>query len=1347
MSGPSRPASRLVLGAFILLVLVLGVVWQAGSGRPGSDKAASQSAKAPGTPPTKAGTSNLTPETATRLERGPDPRAAAVAVVEKFDAWLLAERRNENPLAREGLSLAHARRAALKQLIALDPQAALQHAVPRALRSVLPAEIVADLETPIDAMGALEVTIACSETESRIERTIFLPGQRYQAHVFGRRLGTLSKNVLPVHGIAIDNELAVGDQPFRILEPDEIADLPTAADAVVVAVGDATRVFASRNELNVWSNAVALAEAAPGPGTQIGDVKLAAVTANWTTGTKRVLWIRADFPDVTGAQADQTTIESAMQTVSDYYRDVSGARCAMAVTVVPIVVRLPQNKSYYEADAARYRALCDSAVALAKQYDTSVGGAGVYNPDTYDRYIVQTKRVSVFSFSGIATVGNTFLYLNGTTSAGVIAHELGHNHGLHHAHAWQPTGSATFAPANHVEYGDPFDDMGTVTTNPILHFSTPQKEKLLYLDSSKVATIATGGVFRLYRHDDRNATALQALKINAGSYEYWIEHRETPPSSGFAFASQLQSGVLLHWNAYPATMNQGTGPYLLDATPGSSGEMNDAAAALGETFTDPNYGLAITSIAHGGTAPNEWVDVRVTFGATGTNRNPTVNAMIAGNTVPVRSDVTFAGFGVDPDGDTITYHWDFGDGQAEAIGAVVTHRWLKGGSFTVQCRAIDGRGGIATQNLNITVDDPLLNWTQRGAGITTSYLYGIVHDGSQYVVVGSNGAVLRSPNGVDWIQSTAFRGNLYGSLAYNGSRYVAVGSRYPNGAANPNPTIVSSSDGQTWTEFPVSTVSAYLRAIAWGAGNFVAVGDDGLVFVSADGIAWHQVDVGTTEGLYRVAFGNGRFVATGTHGTILTSTNGSNWQNRSIVYSGVLTSVAYHAGKWIVPTIEHTWTSSDATTWTDNANNLTASLYTLISAGTSPVLLASRPGGDLYLSEDGLTWQSIALPTGASFTVGSNNMFVADDTLTVLGTNGGIFQAQLTSSIRLPAIVSSQPQSQAVAAGGPLILNTTAAGPSLGFQWLQNGSAISGATATTLTLANLQPANTGIYTLAVTSAGVSIATQPAIVGLATTDKVLGAASEFQSNIHHPSGNIFDQLLLNGRAATFTADAGQVSRLSFVDLSNDIVQVEFSGAGTVSLVLANPSGPAVAANYNQPGVQYYRGHAGIVVTGANETTNLSVFSVGRATALNQALFRDDVVYDGFADLAFVAVLSPTGKFGGLRTANASYFATQGLTGIYAPGVQFDGPIYVGDIHATDATTPVFMIGGATGETRVAGGDLAQPNGRAVEVSGLTLLQFTDGSDSHGNIIPAKIIQGHLEQNGVDITPQLVPSASR
>ncbi len=365
----------------------------------------------------------------------------------------------------------------------------------------------------------------------------------------------------------------------------------------------------------------------------------------------------------------------------------------------------------------------------------------------------------------------------------------------------------------------------------------------------------------------------------------------------------------------------------------------------------------------------------------------------------------------------------------------------------------------------------------------------------------------------------------------------------------------------------------------------------------------------------------------------------------------------------------------------------------------------------------------------------------------------------------LPPSITSPPASQAAAVGASLTLNASAAGtPAPTYQWQFDGANVTGATGSSLTLTNLQPASAGLYDVVATS-GAAATSDPAIVGVLTSGEVVGAGTVLQpTHIVHPNGNIFDQILLTGAAETITALPGQVARTSFVDLNGDIVQVEFSGTGTLSLVLDDSSGPATPVNYNQSSVSYMTGHAGIVIAGADETTNVSVFTVGRATAFDptggfnilqpvsstnnpanngSSLFQGHATtpYDGVADLAFIAISSPTGKFGGVRTSNASYFAVQGLTGVYAPGVQFTGPVYVGNISASDAATPVLMIGSSP-DTRITGGDLFQANGQPVKVSGLTQLKFTAGQDSNGNTLPAKNSRGVLQQNGTDVTAQVV-----
>lgn len=370
-------------------------------------------------------------------------------------------------------------------------------------------------------------------------------------------------------------------------------------------------------------------------------------------------------------------------------------------------------------------------------------------------------------------------------------------------------------------------------------------------------------------------------------------------------------------------------------------------------------------------------------------------------------------------------------------------------------------------------------------------------------------------------------------------------------------------------------------------------------------------------------------------------------------------------------------------------------------------------------------------------------------------TNGNLAQGTFTATV-------SGPLSQAVAAGGTATLIAPSGATT--YSWQRNGVDLAGATSSAVAVNNVQPASTGLYTARMTTGSTTTSSRSAIVGVSTTEKVIGSGIEFQGNITHPNGNVFDQLLLQGAAATFTADAGQITRLSFIDLNDDIVQVEFSGAGSVSILLDAPTGTAAPVKYNQPTVAYMKGHAGIVVTGADETTNLSIFTVGRATAFDptgaynflqapsdtnipanngSSLFvgHANTTYNGLAGLAYVAITSTNGRFGGLRAANAFFFATRGLTGVYAPDVAFTGPVFVGQITAVDNATPVLLLGSGS-DVRITGGDLFQENGRAVQVSGVSRLVFQAGSTSGGAIAAAQNNRGRLEQDGVDVTAQIV-----
>jgi PKD repeat protein len=83
------------------------------------------------------------------------------------------------------------------------------------------------------------------------------------------------------------------------------------------------------------------------------------------------------------------------------------------------------------------------------------------------------------------------------------------------------------------------------------------------------------------------------------------------------------------------------------------------------------------------------------------NRGPTVNAggPYTGN---VGAAIQFAGSGADPDGDPLTFSWDFGDG-ATATGTDPTHTYAAAGVYTVTLSVVDPFGASSAAQTTATV--------------------------------------------------------------------------------------------------------------------------------------------------------------------------------------------------------------------------------------------------------------------------------------------------------------------------------------------------------------------------------------------------------------------------------------------------------------------------------------------------------------------------------------------------------------------------------------------------------------------------------------------------------------------
>jgi hypothetical protein len=219
------------------------------------------------------------------------------------------------------------------------------------------------------------------------------------------------------------------------------------------------------------------------------------------------------------------------------------------------------------------------------------------------------------------------------------------------------------------------------------------------------------------------------------------------------------------------------------------------------------------------------------------------------------------------------------------------HEWLSGITYCKgQFVAVSAWGGILTSTDGVS-------WVQRySSGFN---LYGVAYGNGQFVAVGYldwttttnyqeiyTPVILTSGDGASWVEhqpGVSAVGAGLSQIAYGNGLFVAVGTAYADGSpdstyATPSsiyavtPLILTSSDAVNWAEQPSGPEPESLRSIAYGNGQFVAVGMLGHILTSSDSVNWVRHQSGAQLALLSaVTYGDGRFVAVGSGGTILQS--------------------------------------------------------------------------------------------------------------------------------------------------------------------------------------------------------------------------------------------------------------------------------------------------------------------------------------------------------------------------------------------------------------------------------------------------------------------------------------------
>lgn len=149
-----------------------------------------------------------------------------------------------------------------------------------------------------------------------------------------------------------------------------------------------------------------------------------------------------------------------------------------------------------------------------------------------------------------------------------------------------------------------------------------------------------------------------------------------------------------------------------------------------------------------------------------------------------------------------------------------------------------------------------------------------------------------------------------------------------------------------------------LNSLAYGDNMFVAVGKNGLIRISRDGLNWTHSYSGTNVELYKVIWAKGKYIVVGEMGTILSSVDGEKWTKAYSATDSTLTGVRWVGNKFIVNGQENIiLTSEDGLIWVPS--EIPYVQYLLRAAWNGKKYISADRGMKILASTDGLEWQSL----------------------------------------------------------------------------------------------------------------------------------------------------------------------------------------------------------------------------------------------------------------------------------------------------------------------------------------------------------------------------------------------------
>jgi Gametolysin peptidase M11 len=332
----------------------------------------------------------------------------------------------------------------------------------------------------------------------------------------------------------------------------------------------------------------------------------------------------------------------------------------------------------------------------------------------YDHVIYVFNSGRTCGWAGLGYMPGREVYIDNAFQLSVVAHELGHNLGVHHASSLrciaggQPVAFSTVTGAcTSSEYGDPYDIMGMSATNQQNAFHKLQSG---WLGSDRVKTITASGDYTVTPLEQASGVALLLVPHVTGGVigqDFALDLRQTYGSyfDAFAAGSPATAGIQVRLVQTPGGSPIQT--QLIDTTPQTS-TFNDAALVPGATFSDSTDHITIQTLS---VDPLVGATVRITLGdAPASDTTPPTAVSSLAATVASGPEVTLS-YGAAADSGGIAAYRVTRDGAPIAtLGSSATSYpdWTPSyGPHTYGITAVDVAGNVGpTATVTVVVPAP-----------------------------------------------------------------------------------------------------------------------------------------------------------------------------------------------------------------------------------------------------------------------------------------------------------------------------------------------------------------------------------------------------------------------------------------------------------------------------------------------------------------------------------------------------------------------------------------------------------------------------------------------------------------